>query len=215
VAGIILVGLSVSAITINFLSNSFLMQANVIQQYEGLIAIIAVVITVATFIIARWIEWNKEAEKQRDILKKSCNALLEEIRDHRFAFYNPEYDSQYVRVYKNQDKSKAPVIEYIRRIFNIDSYESVLYSGLFTHFSTDTQHSLSTLYLKIKLRNSLLRYMNDYYDRFFLDGNESDQRFELFTRNIIPYEKNLTAYEKEIKKSLNEVEQRVKDELPS
>lgn len=191
------------------------MQSVTIEQSSGIIAIIAVVATVSIFVLERLDERDKRAQEKRDTMNKSCNALLEEIKDHRFAFYNPEYDSQYVRVYKNQDESRLPEIEYIGRILNTDAYESVLYSGLFTHFSTNTQHSLSSLYLKIKLRNSLLQYMGDYSDRFFMDGNESDTRLELFARNIIPYEKNLTAYEKEIKKSLNEVEQRVKDELPS
>jgi len=85
---ILLIILFTFAIIIGVNSDSSIFQPYTAEQNGGIIALIAVVVTVTTFIIERLIERYKLEQERKDTIHKSCTAILEELRDHRSAFDN-------------------------------------------------------------------------------------------------------------------------------
>ena len=61
----------------------------------------------------------------------------------------------------NEDEIKEHDISHIGNAININAFDSIINSGLFTNFKTVTRNHLSNLYTHVKRRNELLIY----YDR--------------------------------------------------
>lgn len=166
------------------------------EENPGLIAVIALIITVAFFIIERINERLTRNKENKERTTRSCNAILNEIEDHRDTLRNPNLRSEYV--IRGQD------IRYNIRVLTTDAFESILHSGLFTNFRSETQNSLTNLYLRIRLRNQFILYLSQFRDTFFLYDN-SPRRHELYLQKIYPYEDMLTNLDREINTFLDGV----------
>jgi hypothetical protein len=206
---IILSSMYALAIVINTLASdgSSSSLSDYVEEHGGLIALIALIITIIFFIIERLVEWWSRKREENERKRRSCNAILKEIEDHRDTLRNPKLQSEYV--VRGQD------IKYSQRVLAADAFESVLHSGLFTNFQSETQNSLTNLYLRIRLRNDTLLYLNRFHDTFFLYDN-SQKRQDLWTQSIRPHEFMLTNLEKEINIFLDGVSTLIRNnELPS
>jgi hypothetical protein len=166
---------------------------------------ISIVVAVIIFLFQQRSDRQKIQNEKRDTTSNSCNALLEEIRDHRDAFTKPEYQADYITVDQQ--------VRYTTRKLVTDAYDSLLFSGILNHFKTETQNSLSNLYLRIKLHNELLTYLNRYHDTFFL-YDSSPRRWNLWNDSVRPYQVLLSSYQRDIMDSLDGVEVLIQRELP-
>jgi hypothetical protein len=171
-----------------------------------MIAVIGLIITIAFFIFDRLNERRTRNKESREIRRRSCNAILKEIEDHRDTLRNPNLRHEYVQ--------RSGTIKYSIRVLTSDAFESVLHSGLFTHFQTETQNSLTNLYIRIRLRNHFILYLSQFRDTFFLYDN-SQKRQELYLQKIYPYEDMLTILDREINSYLDGVSILIRNkELP-
>ena len=86
-------------------------------------------------------------------------------------------------------------------------YESLIYSGLFSHFESETQTNLDELYYKIERNNDNLARLADVIisKSKFPQSNLQDV--------VDNFEKLITDYEQEIKEYLSKVENSIKYEL--
>lgn len=177
------------------------------EEHSGMIAVIALIITIVFFILERINERYTRTKENNERKSRSCNAILKEIEDHRDTLRNPKYLKECV--IRGRD------IRYNSRILTADAFESVLHSGLFTNFKSETQNSLTNLYLRIRLRNDYLIYLNRFHDTFFL-YDDSQERQDLFMQRARAYETTLTNIEKEINIYLDGIPTLIRnDELPS
>jgi hypothetical protein len=194
-----LLGLYSSSVFINASTNTEFEGnlSNYVEDHAGMIALIALIVAVIIFIIERVLEWLSRKKENKEIRRRSCNAILEEIKDNRDTFTNPDYQDDYL-IYD-------PGKKFSTRSLNSAAFESVLHSGLFTRFETETQNSLSNLYLRIKLRNEYIIHLNGFYDTFFL-YDRSPKRQELWQQVVRRYGELLTLYESQINVFLDGVE---------
>jgi hypothetical protein len=173
-----------------------------VEHHQGLISLVGIIIAAIIF----WLTLRKQEKDKKkdedDRLYNSCNALLREIDAHEDAF---DYQDQYFR-WQSQD------IEYNLRILNTDAYDGIIHSGLFTHLEWETQNQLSNLYIRIKLRNEYLKYIEGPEERFY--GHIDSKDIDIFkTTNIIKYQASITNWEREIKDQLNGVKAIIQNEL--
>ncbi len=118
-------------------------------------------------------ERYKTKKESRERIHNVCKAILKEIEDHRDAFTNRKQPEHFVKVGD---------IQYVSRVLNINAYESVIHSGLYTDLKPCTQNSLSNLYNHIIYRNEMIDYVKRYRDIFFLYDNYENRNNLWFTR---------------------------------
>src|SRR4051794_27886660 len=106
-------------------------------RIENHASVIAVIISIAIFIIERLVERYQTLKENEERICNTCSALLTEIRIQKSTLTNPMYADQYV--IRDND------IKYISRIINTAAYDSIVNSGLFTNFKPETQNILSNL----------------------------------------------------------------------
>jgi hypothetical protein len=178
-------------------------QENAFVQFLELHAgTLSILVAIAIFVAERMYDRLRREQDDREIKCNSCNAILKEIDDHKDAFTNPNYTH----------KRPSSELEYVEAFFNTDAYDSVLNSGLFTHFDVDTQNTLSNLYIRIKLRNELLAYIDRYRDLFFLYDN-APTRYSRWNEEVFRYEVSMSDREKEIKDLMEAAEVYIEKEL--
>ncbi|MBA3750798.1 MAG: hypothetical protein H0X03_07930 [Nitrosopumilus sp.] len=161
---------------------------------------------VTLFVFWLQLRYDRKKKKKDELqrIHKSCNAILKEIDDHKNAFNNLE-PSEHFRDIQG--------IKYGNRVLNTNVYDSILHSGLFTHFESKTQNSLSNLYNRINQRNKMLDYLHRYRDIFFFYDN-SIYRERLWIKKERIYAKDINILENEIKDLIERVEILIKTELP-
>ena len=110
------------------------------------------------------------------------------------------------------------MIHYKNSFFNTDAYDSIVHSGLFTYFEGTTQDKLSNLYIRIKKHNEILKYKNEFEDRFFMNDARTrtrrEEREKTWFRKVTRYEVTLTKYRGEIINLLDTVENSIREEIP-
>jgi hypothetical protein len=164
---------------------------------------------------AMFLFWFDMHRTRQDTLRRSCGTVIRELRETKDALLGEQH--QRIR-YHVEDKTQHPVktqnkVDYTNAILGSDAYDSVIHSGLFTHFSEETQHILSELYSRIKTHNYLINYTNEFEDMFLLN-DDSEQR-KIRRRNaVLRYDLALTKLEVEMIPLIYRSEQRIIDERP-
>lgn len=151
---------------------------------------------VVPIVAALFLLWIQQYLEKRDRLRRSCEAILREIEEMKDSLLS-EQEKQ-IR-YHIVDLSGAPnnlrrQVDYRNIYLNTDAFESVLYSGLFTQFSVETQHNLSKLYSRVKSHNDIITQIQRLHNNFLL-SSVSEQRYQ---RVKNPYEQTITKMEKEM-----------------
>lgn len=107
-------------------------------------------------------------------------------------------------------KIKNDEIDYTVISISTYVYESVIHSGLFTFFKSDTQIQLDNFYYQIKLHNEALQ------EKIKIETNVlllTEDKSNKISNIIYSYEKLLTNYEKEIKERLTQVKDLIQKEF--
>lgn len=173
------------------------------SRIEGYAGIIAVIITITIFLIERLVEIYKTKEESIKRKNNACNALLEELKDHKSAFSS---------IYPLDSFINIKGVRYVNRVLNTNAYDSISHTDLFTGFEQETQNKLSNLYNRIIHRNEILDYLHRYEDLFFLYTN-STHRKNSWIENKFRYEKDIVDEEIEIKDLMKKVEMLLKKEI--
>jgi hypothetical protein len=156
---------------------------------------ISIVAIIAPVITAMYLFWRQQNNIRKDRIRRSCDTILKELDGTTDALIGD------IRYFLGK-KSESPIqtqheIYYTNKILNTDAYDSILYSGLFSNISSDTQHSLSNLYRSAKQHNEIINYLNQFEDLFLLSGiSESKER--IYSDKISNYKLQLTVLEREI-----------------
>ncbi len=168
--------------------------------------IVAIAIPIIIYVLQQWID-------KRDRIRRSCHAVIRELSQNKIALT----DNKYKHIKYKLDKlyeDKIKYINYTNVYLESDAYQSVLNSGLFTHFSIDTQNSLTSLYARISSRNELITYVDHYEDTFFIFHNLSDNTLKTWYSKIEKYDILLTEWESEIYYWIDKVELLLNIEMP-
>jgi hypothetical protein len=110
--------------------------------------VISIVAIIAPVITAMYFFWRQQNNIRKDRIRRSCGTILKELDGTTDALIGD------IRYFLGK-KSESPIqtqqeIYYTNKILNTDAYDSILYSGLFSNISSDTQHILSNLYRSVK-----------------------------------------------------------------
>ena len=108
-----------------------------------------IIIPILTVLLALWIG---RYVGRRDKVRSSCDTILRELLETKESLQGEESRIHYYFSESSQlsEITSIKIVDYRKNIIVTDVYDSILYSGLFTEFSSNTQHTLSTLYDRIK-----------------------------------------------------------------
>lgn len=135
---------------------------------------------------------KKQKEKElHDMIRRFCNTIQTDITTIKNAISGDKYPKK-----KIENKN----IEYTNVLLSTKVQESLIYSGLFSHFESETQTNLDELYYKIEHNNDNLARLADVIisKSKFPQSNLQDV--------VDNFEKLITDYEQEIKEYLSKVE---------
>ncbi len=184
------------------------------DEYSFLLVILAL-LGVIVVIVGFFIQPKSE---KRNSLIRSTAAILRELDENKKSLSNDFHEHIKYNPKNYIDKStntatEQTFVSYTDAYLEIDAYESVLASGLFTHFSEDTQYTLNMVYSRIRRKNELITYRERFEDTFFMN-DDSDERKLKWYKKVVKYDILLTGWEKEIKQMLYDAENKVKQERP-
>jgi len=160
------------------------------------------VITVTAVILAYWLDQRSDRIEQQteahDQMIRACDAMLTEISQNKLVFTDTTgYVPRVIR---------APDIDYFAARFGSQAFQSLLHSGFYSSFRTETQLMVSRLYDRIDLSNEMVTYLAHYFDEFTLYGN-SPQRVDIYINRVRWNELSLTRLSNEIRGFLDASEE--------
>jgi hypothetical protein len=179
------------------------------NKFQTVISALAIIISILIYM--------REQSRQRiETIKRSSEAILKEIDENEHVLRGGNYEKI---TYTVEDKlleqnktsdNQVVVVNYTNAYLDMDAYQSIVFSGSFTHFSASTQHKLTMLYSRIRSRNETITYTDHLEDMFFMheddsNNNISQQRKEKWFKDIRKYDLLITRYENEILQYLDEV----------
>lgn len=173
---------------------------------------ILVILGVAGIIAAIGLYFLDQKLEKRNNLLRSTETILKELKDNKY-YLSSDRHEHIKYIIRDTKENKNNVVDYTNAYLEIDAYESVLTSGLLTHFSVSTQHHLILLYSRIRSRNNLITYIDKFEDHFFLNDDSVDRR-EKWYKKVQKYDIIITEWEKEIKYLMDKSEVLVKKEKP-
>jgi hypothetical protein len=143
--------------------------------------------------------WIGRSIGRRDKVRNSCDTIMRELLETKESLQGEESRIHY---YFSESSPSSEItsikkVDYRKNIIVSDAYDSILHSGLFTEFSPNTQHTLSTLYDRIKTHNRIVI---------------SIIQFEEKRRKVLEYELYLTGLEPAIINQVFASEKLVKSE---
>lgn len=159
------------------------------------------ILGILTALAGIWYQRHKDKMSEIDRVRRTCCTILEEIDDTDKSFNSGK------RQQTNRER-KNYAIKYTHSYLNNSAFDSLIHSGLFTHFDTKTQIQLSDLYLAIKFHNKVLYYKNEFRDLSLLStssaGIKSDYayRIEYMERYLTQLENETNRLIPKVKKSI-------------
>lgn len=164
--------------------------------------LLGIIIAIVTFVFDRVYEHKKNTDDVRERMSRCYATIIKELEDHSNAFKKPEFN----------EITDNKVFPFKSMFLNVDAYESLLNSGLYTRFPELFQIGLANLYIIIKLHNkyqiqrSLLRgmFLIERHDNnrsdwplVCLDCDEILSRYQKEIRDFTEIMKTLAEQEKE------------------
>lgn len=146
--------------------------------------LIGIIVAVGTFFTEKNFQAGKKESDFQDLLSRCYKTIQKELEDHETAFASNEYDLIV-------DNKKYP---FKSMFLNVDAYESLLNSGLFTHFKEDTQQDLANLYIRIKLHNEY-QIQRSLIRSIFVNSNNKEDNWATV---IAPCDVILNRYQNDI-----------------
>jgi hypothetical protein len=168
--------------------------------------------TIVSIAIAAVFYFHQQAKQRQEAIQRSSGSILREIDENKKLLENQEYEKI---SYPIQDKSKNQnIVKYTNVYLDSEGYQSILHSGFFTYFSSNTQHKLTLLYGRIRSHNELITYTDHLQDLFFMNNDYSKESLDKWYKQIERYDLILTKWEEEIVVLLDEVKNLIKQEQP-
>jgi hypothetical protein len=146
---------------------------------------------------------KEKAIKETERRNHTCESLQREIRGHIDALTNLKYEKERYRTDDN-------TVNFTGRILKTDSYNSLIHSGLITNLGVEAQDELSSLYLRIKLRNDLIIYISRDASQITVQDPSSSEKLK---KKSYLHFVEITKLELEIKDSLIGIEILIKKEV--
>jgi hypothetical protein len=135
-----------------------------------------------------WYQRRESTLREKDRHARSCRSILKELEDHENTLAD---ETNYERISINNNTISISDV-----VLSTDVYNSIIQSGLFTYFSAETQNELTGLYNRIKLRNNLLLFLDQYDETLpAIDDDYLNARWEKLENQYL----RATIWEKEIK----------------
>lgn len=166
--------------------------SDIIERHPALIGIGTIIIAIIIFLATVIKQDSDRKEETRKRLLTACQLISQEVEEFRRRLSD---NSRIVR-------DLHP--EFFNIHFNFDGYESVLHSGLFSHFDEETQFEIKALYERIKLHNEFSMYRLSLQNQYFL-YNESREHINRWPRIIQPINFSLHQLEIEINQIIEDV----------
>jgi hypothetical protein len=164
---------------------------------QNVLSVAAVIATVAVY-------WREQSKIRNETIKRSCDALLHEIEINQQTIVSDKYEHITYTLEKNP-AGKQISVNFTNAFLDIDAYQSILFSGSFTHFTVDTQYRLTMLYSRIRNHNDVLSYTDHFQDLFFLHENETKETLDKWFSSVSRYDLLITRWENEILQFFEEV----------
>jgi hypothetical protein len=175
--------------------------------YSGYIFGISFIAIIATLVFL----YVQQVRERHDMIRRACLAILREMKENKETLTGTKFPHIMYNV--NSASNNEERVNYTNAFLDLNAYESIVYSGYFTHFSVDTQHTLTILYGRVRNRNEVVKYREHYQDMFFLN-DESEERVAKWYKRVERYDLFLTQLEHQIVKSLDDAELLIKKEIP-
>lgn len=181
--------------------------------------IVAIFAIAGPVVLTVYLYRHGESREKNDIMRRACEAILRELQENEEALTTKRHKRIEYPIGKqsaapvNSARSYEEGVSYTNAYLNIDAFDSILHSGIFTHFGIETQHTLSELYSRVRNHNEMITYTNEFEDRFFSDG-DSDEKRKRWQKEVERYEIILTKWEYEILPLLYDARRKVQDEKP-
>jgi hypothetical protein len=134
---------------------------------------------------------QENKKQQKDIIK----AVLNELKENKKTLFGNVHERINYVISKTYGTTKQ--VGYVNAYLELDTYESVLRSGLIKHLPLDIQTRLTMLYSRIRSRNDLIAYTERFEDMFFI-YDDSEERLNRWYKKIQKYDILLTEWEAEI-----------------
>jgi hypothetical protein len=125
-------------------------------------------------------------------LRTACQIISQEVEEFR------------IRLTANNQIVSDTQPPFFNIHFNFDGYESIIHSGLFSHFDENTQFEIKALYERIKLHNELSMYRFSLQNQYFL-YDISVARRNMWPRTVFPINASLRQLEIEINRIIIDV----------
>lgn len=160
--------------------------------------IIALFVGVGIIVATISIYWHQQSSDKKNTTRHATDGLLRELKEIKYTML-----SESSRTHHPTEETKTGAIKiqkdvnYTNTYMATDAYDSVLFSGLLTHFTEETQYTLSKLYSRITSHNELIKYIYQLEDNFSLKQYSGDLHLKL-QQTIDRYELRLTTQEIEI-----------------
>jgi hypothetical protein len=168
------------------------------NDYNGILSVIAILVGIIIFFYQQHSDKKQKEKELHDMIRQFCQTILNDIKEIR----------KHITVAGHTKVNWEPKkIEYTQVFISTNVYQSVLHSGVFTHFETDTQLNLDMLYY-------IIEGVNDNHKRL-LDARISHRKDpeSIFHEIFEEIECSVTKYQKEILTLLDKCEINIKHEL--
>lgn len=171
---------------------------------QTIFAVVSIALTIIFY-------FHQQTKQRKEAIKRSCGSIIKEIDENKKLLESKEYEKI---EYNLNSKLRPNKIKYTNAYLDSEAYKSVLHSGFFTFFSTNTQNKLALLYGRIQSRNELISYVDHFQDIYFLHHDDSESDLEKWYKKVERYDILLAKWEEEILVLLDEVKGLVKEEQP-
>jgi hypothetical protein len=172
--------------------------------FQGLFSVVAIIVTIVVYM-------HEQTKLRKETIIRSCEAILREIEENVESLTGGEYERIVYSAGKESDSIEDQRVNYTNAYLDIDAYESILFSGSFTHFASATQRTLTMLYGRIRKRNELITYAEHFEDTFFMNShNHSEtEKKEKWFKTVTKYDILITRSENEIRRLIEEAKDAV------
>lgn len=177
-----------------------------LNWFQGLLSVLAIIVTVGVYM-------HEQNKLRKETIIRSCDSILREIQENVESLTAAKYEKITYTASKDINSTEEQVVNYTNVYLDSDAYDSVRFSGSFTHFSSETQHTLTMLYGRIRKRNEMITYAEHLEDTFFMDSRDDEkERKEKWFKTVTKHDMLITRYESEVVRLLNDVKPMIEKE---
>ena len=192
---------------------------------QSIIAAAAIVVGIG---VTFYFYLREQKERRLEVVTRSCEMILWEIADNKKSLTESPHQKISYKIEaaeSDHDLKNEIHILYTNAYLYDEAFRSLINSGSFSYFSSNTQYKLASLYGRIRSHNYLITYSDKLQDQVLIAQIHARHNYKLESpevetgENILfslrqRYDPTLTKWEQEITGLLEEVENLVNSERP-